>query len=237
MTEELFRADAYLRRARGRVMAVGAGVVRLDRTVCYPQGGGQPGDTGWLRFDDGSQWRIGDTRTSETGNTIEHHGEHPPDRSMVGCEVEVEVEWPRRHRLMRMHTLLHLLCALVPAGVTGGSVRDGSGRLDFDLPESTLDKLALGADLNRLVSEDHPVRVRWISDQELAARPELVRTMAVEPPSGTGHVRLVDIEGVDLQPCGGTHVAATGEIGPVRVRKIEKKGRHNRRVTVAFDDD
>ncbi len=237
MTEELFRADAYLRRARGRVMAVGDGVVRLDRTVCYPQGGGQPGDTGWLRFDDGSQWRIGDTRTSETGNTIEHHGEHPPDRSMVGCEVEVEVEWPRRHRLMRMHTLLHLLCALVPAGVTGGSVRDGSGRLDFDLPESTLDKLALGADLNRLVSEDHAVRVRWISDQELAARPELVRTMAVEPPSGTGHVRLVDIEGVDLQPCGGTHVAATGEIGPVRVRKIEKKGRHNRRVTVAFDDD
>ena len=137
---------------------------------------------------------------------------------------------------MRMHTCLHLLCSLVPAPVTGGSVRDGSGRLDFDLPESTLDKADLTERLNRLVAEDHPVAPRWISEEELDANPSLVRTMSVAPPRGHGRVRVLDIAGVDLQPCGGTHVASTGEIGRVRVTKIEKKGRQNRRVTVALDD-
>ena len=135
---------------------------------------------------------------------------------------------------MRMHTCLHLLSAVLPYPVTGGQVGDGKGRLDFDIPEAILDKQQITADLNRLIAENHAVRPRWITDDELAAQPELVKTMSVKPPSGLGRVRLLEIDGVDLQPCGGTHVAATGEIGAVEVRKIEKKGRQNRRVVVAF---
>jgi misacylated tRNA(Ala) deacylase len=236
MTEELFRQDAYTAQCEAMVTAVDEAGIRLDRTVFYPMGGGQPGDTGVLRLQDGNEIRISDTRKDATAGDIVHVPEGEVGADLVGRQVQACIDWERRHRLMRMHTLMHLLCAVIPAGVTGGSIRDGSGRLDFDLPESTLDKEQITAELNRLVEENHSVSARWISDEELAANPELVRTMSVTPPMGTGTVRVLEVEGVDLQPCGGTHVAATGEIGRVRVRKIEKKGKHNRRVNLEFAD-
>ena len=235
MTEEVFRQDAYARSCEARVTAVDEAGVRLDRTVFYPLGGGQPGDSGELVLHDGTAIRIVDTRKGAAPDEIVHVPEASADPALAGSGVTARIDWDRRHRLMRIHTCLHLLCSLIPAPVTGGSIRDGSGRLDFDLPESTLDKQDLTTRLNRLVAEDHPVNPRWISEEELDANPSLVRTMSVAPPRGRGSVRLLDIEGVDLQPCGGTHVASTGEIGPVRVTKIEKKGRQNRRVIVAFD--
>ena len=236
MTEEVFRQDAYSRSCEARITAVDEAGVRLDRTVFYPLGGGQPGDTGELVLDEGTTMRIVDTRKGGAPGEIVHVSEGTVDPDLTGSAVTARIDWERRHRLMRMHTCLHLLCSLVPAPVTGGSVRDGSGRLDFDLPESTLDKADLTDRLNRLIAGDHPVTPRWISEEELDANPSLVRTMSVAPPRGQGRVRVLDIAGVDLQPCGGTHVASTGEIGWVRVTKIEKKGRQNRRVTVALDD-
>ncbi len=234
MTEEIFRLDAYVKQCEARVTAVDDTGIHLDRTVFYPMGGGQPGDTGVLRLRNGSEIRISDTRKDQASGDIVHIPETEVGADLTGKQVVACIDWERRHRLMRMHTLMHLLCAVIPAGVTGGSIRDGSGRLDFDLPESTLDKEHVTAELNRLVEEDHLVSARWITDEELAANPELVRTMSVTPPMGIGKVRLLEVEGVDLQPCGGTHVAATGEIGRVRVRKIEKKGKHNRRVNLEF---
>ena len=234
MTEEIFRQDAYVNQCEARVTAVDDAGIHLDRTVFYPMGGGQPGDTGVLRLRDGSEIRIGDTRKDSASGDIVHIPEGDVAADLEGQQVEACIDWERRHRIMRMHTLMHLLCAVIPAGVTGGSIRDGSGRLDFDLPESTLDKEHITAELNRLVEENHPVAARWITDGDLAANPDLVRTMSVKPPTGTGKSRVLEVEGVDLQPCGGTHVAATGEIGRVRVRKIEKKGKHNRRVNLEF---
>lgn len=234
MTEEIFREDAYVKTCDARVTAVDNAGIHLDRTVFYPMGGGQPGDTGSLRLGDGSEIRIADTRKDAVSGDIVHIPDGEVPSGLEGQQVEAAIDWDRRHRLMRMHTLMHLLCSVIPAGVTGGSIRDGSGRLDFDLPESTLDKEHITAELNRLVEENHPVSSRWISDEELSSNPELVRTMSVKPPMGTGKVRIMNVEGIDLQPCGGTHVAATGEIGPVRVRKIEKKGKHNRRVNLEF---
>ena len=236
MTEEVFRQDAYAKSCAARITAVDEAGIRLDRTVFYPLGGGQPGDIGELVLDDGTAIRIVDTRKGKDPGEIVHVPDGPVGSEFAGGEVTARIDWDRRHRLMRMHTCLHLLCSLVSAPVTGGSIRDGSGRLDFDLPESILDKRDLSERLNRLVAEDHSVTARWISEDELDANPSLVRTMSVAPPRGQGRVRVLDIEGVDLQPCGGTHVASSGEIGQVRVTKIEKKGRQNRRVTVAFDD-
>jgi misacylated tRNA(Ala) deacylase len=237
MTDELFRRDAYARSCEAEIVAVDDQGVRLDRTVFYPTGGGQPGDRGVLEPVDGDNpIRIVDTKKGAGPDEIVHVTESPVAPSLVGARVRAVIDWERRYRLMRTHTLLHLLCSVIPAGVTGGSVREGTGRLDFDLPESTLDKEQLTAALNRLVEENHAVTPRWISEAELESQPELVRTMSVKPPVGQGEVRLLEIEGVDLQPCGGTHVASTGEIGPVRVTKIEKKGKHNRRVNVALAD-
>ena len=236
MTEEVFRQDAYAQSCAARVTAVDDAGVRLDRTVFYPLGGGQPGDVGELVLGDGTTVPIVGTRKGEAPGEIVHVPDGPVDPGLVGSQITARIDWNRRHRLMRMHTCMHLLCSLVPAPVTGGSIRDGSGRLDFDLPESTLDKQDLTERLNRLVAEDHAVTARWIGEEELDANPSLVRTMSVAPPRGQGTVRVLDIEGVDLQPCGGTHVASSGEIGRVRVTKIEKKGRQNRRVSVAFDE-
>jgi len=232
-TEEVFREDAYARECHAVVVAAGEQGIGLDRTVFYPLGGGQPGDRGVLVLADGSTVEIVDTRKSEQPGHILHLPAAPPDRDLTGQRVVARIDWDRRHRMMRVHTLLHLLGAVVGAGVTGGSIRDdGTGRLDFDLPDPTLDKAAIDAALNRLVVEDHPVAPRWVDEAELDASPELVRTMSVAPPRGQGRVRLLEIQGVDLQACGGTHVARTGEIGPVQVGKIEKKGKHNRRVNV-----
>ncbi|GAB4345658.1 MAG: alanyl-tRNA editing protein [Gammaproteobacteria bacterium] len=234
MTEELFRSDAYLRNCEAIVVAVDENGIQLDRTIFYPQGGGQPGDQGVLRLGDGREVTIVDTRKSDDGQAIVHiPGEGSPPVAK-GERVTAEIDWSRRYPRMRMHTCLHLLSAVLPYPVTGGSVRDDSGRLDFDLPESP-DKEQVTAELNRLIEADHPVLYRWITDEELDAQPGLVKTMSVQPPRGQGRVRLVEIVGVDLQPCGGTHVARTGEIGRVRVRKIEKKGRQNRRVNLVFE--
>jgi len=234
MTDLLFRDDGYLRFCAARVVAVDGRGIRLDRTVFYPTGGGPPGDSGSLRLAGGTAIPIVDAIKGEAADEVIHVPGAEAALPEPGAELTAEIDWERRHRLMRMHTCLHLLCAIVPGAVTGGQVSDGRGRLDFDVPGSSLDKEAIAARLNQLIAEGHPVAPRWIDDAELAARPELVRTMSVKPPTGAGRVRLLEIAGVDLQPCGGTHVRNTAEIGPVTITKIENKGRQNRRIIVAF---
>ena len=234
MTELLFREDGYLRSCGARVMHVDERGIKLDRTVFYPMGGGQPGDTGLLRLSSGQSIAIADTVKGAGSDEVIHVPETGSALPEPGAELVAEIDWNRRHRLMRMHTCLHLLCSVVPGAVTGGQVSDGRGRLDFDVPGSSLDKEAIASRLNALITAGHPVGPRWITDEELAAQPELVRTMSVKPPSGAGRVRLMEVAGVDLQPCGGTHVRNTREIGPVVVTKIESKGRQNRRVILAF---
>lgn len=235
MTEEIFRSDSYQRACEARVTAVEEdGGIRLDRTVFYPEGGGQPGDTGVLRAVDGRMVRIVDTKKhGESGEPL-HLPEDGVPALAVGDVLTCEIDWERRHRFMRIHTCMHLLCSLIEGDVTGGGLGDGKARLDFNLPDTKLDKEHLTAELNRLIEEDHRLAARWITEEELEANPGLVRTMSVKPPTGQGKIRLMDIAGVDLQPCGGTHVARTGEIGPVRIGKIENKGRQNRRINIAF---
>lgn len=232
--ELLFRQDAYLKDCTATVAGVDAAGIRLDRTVFYPMGGGQPGDTGKLHLENGDIVEIVDTVKGAHHEDVVHVPKPGSPLPAIGAKVRAEIDWDRRHRLMRMHSCLHLVCAVIKGDVTGGQVNDGKGRLDFNLPEQSLDKEAITREVNRLIAEDHPVRPRWITDAELTAQPDLVRTMSVKPPSGGGKVRLLEIEGVDLQPCGGTHVARTGEIGPVEVTKIENKGKMNRRVNIAF---
>lgn len=233
--EELFREDAYLKECAARVVAVTArGGIVLDRTVFYPTGGGQPGDSGRLKLGDGRTLAIATTVYDEDGRTIVHVPAEGQALPAAGEPVACAVDWERRYKLMRAHTGLHLLCSLVPFPVTGGQVGEANGRLDFDIPESSITKEELTEKINALIAGDHAVSHRWISDEEMAARPELVRTMSVKPPMGRGRVRLVEIAGVDLQPCGGTHVRRTGEIGTASVTKIEKKGAINRRIRVEF---
>ena len=234
MTVLSFRDDAYLRSCTARVTAADARGIWLDRTVFYPMGGGQPGDTGVLRLLLGEEVAILDTVKGALPDEAIHIPAPGSALPELGAELLAEIDWDRRYRLMRMHTCLHLLCSIVPGAVTGGQGSDGRGRLDFDVPGSSLDKEAIAGRLNALIAGGHPVGPRWITDQELAAQPELVRTMSVKPPSGTGRVRLMEISGVDLQPCGGTHVRNTAEIRPVAVTKIENKGKQNRRVILAF---
>jgi misacylated tRNA(Ala) deacylase len=238
MTELLFRDDAYRQSCTARVTGADERGIRLDRTVFYPTGGGQPGDTGTLRLASGEELAIVDTVKGDGPDEVIHVAAPASVRPALGIEVTAAIDWARRHRLMRMHSCLHLLCAVVPGAVTGGQVSDGRGRLDFDVPGSSLDREAIAARLNELIAAGHPVAARWIADDELAARPELVRTMSVKPPTGAGRVRLMEIAGadanIDLQPCGGTHIRNTAEIGPVTIAKIENKGRQNRRIIVAF---
>jgi misacylated tRNA(Ala) deacylase len=234
MTELVFRDDAYTRSCPARVIAVDERGIRLDRTVFYPTGGGQPGDSGVLRLADGTMVAIADAMKGDSADEVIHVPAPGAALPEPGAEVTAEIDWARRHRLMRMHTCLYLLCAVVPGAVTGGSVGDGRGRLDFDVPGASLDREVIAAGLNKLIAEGHAVAPRWIDDAELETRPELVRTMSVKPPTGAGKVRLLEIVGVDLQPCGGTHVRNTAEIGPVEIGKIENKGRQNRRINLAF---
>src|SRR5580704_4346059 len=234
MTELLFRDDGYLRFCAARVIAADQRGIRLDRTVFYPMGGGQPGDIGVLRLASGQEIAIADTIKGGGPDEVIHIPAPSSALPDPGAELVAEIDWGRRYRLMRMHTCLHLLCSIVPGAVTGGQVSDGRGRLDFDVPGSSLDKEMLAGRLNVLIAEAHPVEPRWITDAELAEQPELVRTMSVKPPSGMGRVRLIEISGIDLQPCGGTHIRSTSEIGPVAVTKIENKGKQNRRVMLAL---
>ena len=235
-TGELFREDAYLQCCSATVTSVQPGVVHLDRTVFYPTGGGQPGDSGVLRFD-GRDIAVLDTVKGDAPGEIDHRIDPGASLPAVGDMVEAAVDFERRHRLMRMHTCLHLLCKAVDGSVTGGSIGDGKGRLDFDIPDPVLDKDALTERLDAWIAEDHPVRAFWIDESAFDERPELVKTMSVQPPRGSGRIRLVEIDGLDLQACGGTHVRSTAEIGRVRIHKIEKKGRQNRRVQIVLDGD
>lgn len=235
MTRRLYEEDAYRRACEATVLAADEAGVVLDQTVFYAMGGGQPGDTGVLRWGDGAELVVVDTRKGDDDAIVHVAAEGSP-LPPPGTTVQAVIDWDRRHRHMRMHTCLHLLCAVVGAPVTGGNLTAEKGRLDFDLPESTVDKASLTEALNALIARDSETAVQWITDEELDARPELVKTLSVAPPRGAGRVRLLSIPDVDLQPCGGTHVARTGEIGRVRVTKIEKKSRLNRRIAVELED-
>jgi misacylated tRNA(Ala) deacylase len=231
VTDPLFQQDAYLRNCQARVVESGPDGVVLDRTVFYPLGGGQPGDTGLLKAADGRELRVADTRKGEGGGIL-HKLEPDVTPPGVGETIEAVIDWDRRHAHMRMHTALHLLGSVLRYGVTGGQIGAEKSRLDFDTQEE-IDKDRVTAEVNALIAEDHRVRSQWITDEELDRQPELIRTMSVQPPRGVGRIRLLDITGVDLQPCGGTHVATTGEIGRVVVTKVESKGRRNKRVYIA----
>ena len=246
MTEELFREDDGLASCSARVTAVDGRGVQLDRTVFYPQGGGQAGDRGELVTTDGRVLAVIDTRKGEAPGEIVHvlapapvAGEAADGTGAlplaVGDVVTARIDAARRMRHRRFHTATHLLCALVPHPVDGCSITADGARLDFHMTEP-LDKDALQAGLDRLVAAAHPVTHRWITDAELDAAPQLVRSMSVQPPRGTGRVRLLEVQDVDLQPCGGTHVANTADIGAVVVRKIEKKSAMTRRVVLALAD-
>ncbi|RZI60743.1 MAG: alanyl-tRNA editing protein [Rubrivivax sp.] len=233
-TQDLFREDAQLRECDAALLRADERGLLLDRTVFYPQGGGQAGDAGTLTLPGGRELRIADTRKGEGGEIL-HLPAADQDLSGLdaGVRVTARIDWTRRHAHMRFHTATHLLCALVPHPVDGCSITAGYARLDFHMTDP-LDKDALTAGIARLVAEAHPVGHRWISDEELDANPTLVRSLSVLPPRGTGRVRLLEIDGVDLQPCGGTHVANTAEIGAVIVTKIEKKSAKTRRVVLGF---
>jgi misacylated tRNA(Ala) deacylase len=231
-TEPLFQQNAYLRQCTASVVEATAAGIVLDRTVFYPLGGGQPGDTGVLRAADGREWRVLDTRKGDGGRIL-HLVDDAVALPATGTPLEAVLDWERRYAHMRMHTCLHLLGSVLRYGVTGGQIAADKGRLDFDTQDE-IDKARVSVAVNGLVASNHPVRSQWIRDEELDAQPELVRTMSVQPPRGAGRIRLLEIPGVDLQPCGGTHVAATGEIGQVTVTKVENKGKRNKRVYVAF---
>jgi misacylated tRNA(Ala) deacylase len=233
-TALLFRDDPYARSCDATVLAVTPeGGIVLDRTVFYAQGGGQPGDVGAL-LGSGREVAIGNAVYGADRASIVHVPNNGATPFGIGERVTARLDWERRYTRMRVHTALHLLSVVLAYPVTGGAIGDGDGRLDFDIPEAGLDKADLSEKLNELIRRDAPVRERWIADEELDANPNLVKTMSVKPPRGSGRVRLVEIEGIDLQPCGGTHVRRTGEIGPVRVTDIEKKGKQNRRVRIAL---
>jgi len=236
----VFRDNPYAASCNATVVAITSrGGIVLDRTVFYPTGGGQPGDSGMLQLADGSEIAIMTTVTggAEDGGAdiVVHVPAEGSALPQPGTTVKATLDWARRHSHMRVHTCLHLLSAVLPYPVTGGQIGVGKGRLDFDIPDGGLDREAIAGELNRLVLADEAVTSDWISDAELDARPDLVKTMRVQPPRGAGQVRLIRIADRDLQPCGGTHVARTGEIGRVQVTKIEKKGRQNRRVAIELE--
>lgn len=238
MTEELFREDARLEQCEATVIAIDEAGIVLDRTVFYPLGGGQAGDAGELLLADGQRLAITDTRKHKARiGEIAHlpsQADQPAQLGLApGQRVRACIDVERRRAHMRFHTATHLLCALVPHPVDGCSITAQYARLDFHMTDP-LDKDALNAGLARLVAQARPVRHRWISEDELDARPELVRSMSVQPPRGLGRIRVLEIEGIDLQPCGGTHVANTAEVGSVRVTRIEKKSARTRRVVIEF---
>ena len=237
MTTLLFRDDAYVKSCAAKVVGLNErGGILLDQTVFYATSGGQPGDKGTLSLN-GRDIAIATTVYDENKNVV-----HVPAEGQalpaIGDAVTATLDWTHRHKIMRCHTMMHLLCASVPFPVTGSSITEDGGRIDFDIPEGQIpDKAELDAKINGWISEAHPITTRWITDEELDANPDLVRTMFVKPPRGTGRVRLVLIgdEGkVDLQPCGGTHVASTAEIGPIAVDKIQNKGKINRRIRLVL---
>jgi misacylated tRNA(Ala) deacylase len=233
MTKELFQEDSYQRQCDAVVILVNEDGIVLDRTVFYPEGGGQPGDSGTLKVADGREIVI--TNTRKVGARVTHVPLEGALAPTVGDAVTAEIDWERRYLHMRIHTALHVLCAHVEGAVTGGSIGAGKGRLDFDIPGERPDKETLTQKLMEVVEANHPLTISWISDDELESNPNLVRTMSVKPPTGSGQVRMIRVgDAVDFQPCGGTHLKTTGEIGKIAVSKVENKGKKNRRINVSL---
>jgi misacylated tRNA(Ala) deacylase len=228
MTEAIFEIDAYQKDCRAKVVELDSEGIVLDRTVFYPVGGGQPGDTGWLQWADGQRLQLTGTRKREDGGIL-HLAEADQPWPETGTEVQAILDWDLRYIHMRMHTCMHLLGVVLPHGVTGGNITAKRSRLDFDM-EEPVDKDGVNQQLNELIQAGHPVSTIWITGEELAAQPELIRTLSAAPPKDAGRIRLLKISDLDLQPCAGTHVRNTAEIGFASVVKTEKKGRHNRRV-------
>jgi misacylated tRNA(Ala) deacylase len=235
-TVRLFETDAYLKESEGMIVSVSDQGIRLDRTLFYADSGGQPGDTGSLQLGDDQSIEIVDTNYAPGRITIVHTPKSPPSSALEGQSVRMKIDWERRYRHMQMHTSLHILCSLIDAPITGCAIHADHARLDFDLEQNTLDKAALTDRMNEIIQKDLPVEILNWPISEVRAKPGMVRTAFVAPPEIGDTMRIVQILGVDIQPCGGTHVRSTGEIGKIFVRKIEKKSRRNRRVTVAFGD-
>jgi misacylated tRNA(Ala) deacylase len=233
MTDLLFRDDAYLRTATARVTAIHERGLELDRTIFYPVGGGQPGDTGTLVRANGERIRVADTRKGAVPNSV-IHVPAATAAAEPGEALSLEIDWERRYALMKLHTALHVMSCVVTAPVTGGNISPEKGRLDFDIDINLLDAARIESETNELIARAVDTETVWITDAELDARPDLVKTMSVQPPRGAGRVRLLKIPGIDLQPCGGTHVRNIGEIGGIRVLKIRNEGKHNKRVEIAL---
>ncbi len=234
MTELSFREDAYLKTLTARVTVVHEQGVELDRTLFYPLGGGQPGDTGAIIRDSGERIAVVDTRKGAAPDSVLHIPAPGAPVLQIGEAVSLEIDWARRYSLMRLHTALHVMSCVVTAPVTGGNISPDKARLDFDIDMSLLDAAHIEHETNALIARAIRTETVWITDEELDARPDLVKTMSVQPPRGAGRVRLLSIPGIDLQPCGGTHVANTAEIGAIRVLRIRSEGRRNKRVEIAL---
>ena len=231
---EIFRSDSYLSSIEATVVAVLEEGLILDKTVFYPEGGGQPGDIGKIA---NNIFEANVTNTIKSTDGILHLVDNKLGPISEGDNVVIDIDWERRYALMRMHTALHILCSVVDGAVTGGSVGTQKSRLDFDIPGERPDKESLTQQLMEIVDRNYPVMSSWISDQELQRNPGLIRTMSVKPPTGTGQVRMIRIgDDIDFQPCGGTHVKSTGEIGKIKISKIENKGKQNRRINLTWDN-
>ena len=231
---EIFRSDPYLSASEAMVVAVLEEGLILDKTVFYPEGGGQPGDIGRIA---NNIYEADVKNTIKSTNGILHLTDNKLGAISEGDNVKIDIDWERRYSLMRMHTALHILCSIVDGAVTGGSVGSQKSRLDFDIPGERPDKESLTQELMEIVDRNYPVTSSWISDQELQQNPNLIRTMSVKPPTGTGQVRMIRIgDNIDFQPCGGTHVKSTGEVGKIKINKIENKGKQNRRINLTWDN-
>ena len=236
MTHQLFRDDAYMKTCEAQVIGINdRGGILLDQTIFYATSGGQPGDNGTLKTSSGEIIEIGTSIFGENKSEIIHVPQEGQATPNTGEKVDLEIDWNRRYKYMRAHTALHVLSVVVPFPVTGGQISDTGGRLDFDIPEQNFSKESLTQQVNEIIAHDHKVSDEWITDEELANNPGLVKTMSVKPPIGAGKVRLVRIgSDIDLQPCGGTHVQSTSEIGPIEITKIENKGKQNRRIRLTL---
>jgi len=234
VAELLFRDDAYLKTATARVVAVGERGIELDRTIFYAQGGGQVGDSGVLLRANGERIPVANAVKGDALESVLHVPAPGAPLPEVGESLDLEIDWERRYALMRLHTALHVMSCVVVAPVTGGNIAQERARLDFDIDMSLLDAEKIAREMNEVIARGAATRTVWITDEEMAARPELVKTMSVQPPSGAGRVRLLEIPGIDLQPCGGTHVKDIGEIGAVRVLRIRSEGKRNKRVEIAL---